>query len=285
MTPATARARLRTPVRTLFRRLIAVLAGLTLLSGGTPAVAEPVAADPSVAAAPSRDRARMNQRVFDRVWSEVQREYYDPALHGIDWRAARAAFRPGALAARDDHAGAAPPAAVRRQDRMRERRAVMGLTLFPQDDGRYRIEHVRAGSAAEAAGIGPGWTLELIDGQGWGPEVDVVADRPLTLDLTDDPGQARTVRLTPRLMNPTPAFTVDRTRPGVVVLRIEGFEAGLGRWLGAQIAALHADEAVLLDLRGNPGGLLIEADAVLSCFLPREQVWATRTARSGRAAR
>src|SRR5690606_16332132 len=40
---------------------------------------------------------------------------------------------------------------------------------------------------------------------------------------------------------------------------------------------------VVLDLRGNPGGRLLEADAVLSCFLPRDRVWATRTTRAGRA--
>ena len=78
-----------------------LLFGLPL---SVPAVAQPVdspVVDPVVAAAPSRDRVRLNQRVFDRVWSEVRRGYYDPTLHGVDWNAARATFRPQALAASD----------------------------------------------------------------------------------------------------------------------------------------------------------------------------------------
>ena len=51
------------------------------------------AADPEAAAvvpaaaptAPDPERARMNQRVFDRVWNEVRSQYYDPDLHGVDW--------------------------------------------------------------------------------------------------------------------------------------------------------------------------------------------------------
>lgn len=147
-----------------------LLLGLPL-SG--PAVAQPVdssVVDPAVATAPSRDRVRLNQRVFDRVWSEVRRGYYDPTLHGVDWNAARATFRPQALAASDErglyrvinamldllddgHAAASPPAAVRRQEAQFARRAVMGLTLMrgetPDD---WTVERVRPGSPAEAAG-------------------------------------------------------------------------------------------------------------------------------------
>ena len=88
----------------------------------TDAVA-PVASPPT----PDRERARMNQRVFDRVWSEVRTQYYDPGLHGVDWNAARRTWRPVALTAPDDralyralggmldllddeHAGVSPPA-------------------------------------------------------------------------------------------------------------------------------------------------------------------------------
>ena len=284
----------------LFRRLVPAILGLTLL-GVAPAEAgtraEPAA---GVAGAPTRDRLRMNQRVFDRVWTEVQREYYDPALHGLDWRAQRDLYRPRALAARDDrelyaaldgmlnllddaHAGAAPPAVVRRQDRLRERRPVMGLTLYPEDDGVYRIERVRAGSPAAEARIGIGWRLETLNGASWSPEVDVVDGQPVSLRFLDQAGLPRDITLTPRQMEPQPAFTADRSRPGVLVLRVEGFEAGLGRWMGAQLADLPAETDVVLDLRANPGGLLMEADAVLSCFLPRDLSWATRTSRTGRA--
>jgi carboxyl-terminal processing protease len=251
------------------------------------------------AAAPDRDRTRMNQRVFDRVWSEVRGQYYDPRLHGVDWNAARRDYRPRALAAADDralygvlgemlalldddHAGVAPPAVARRQDRLRDRRAAIGLSLRPDpvSPGDYLVEAVRVGSPAEAAGVAEGWRLSTGEG-GWSPEQDVLEGRPVRLAFSDETGAARPLELTPVVMEPQPAFVARHERPGVVVLRVEGFEPGLGRWMGAELASLSPDIDVVIDLRGNPGGRLMEAEAVLSCFLPRDQAWATRTARSG----
>lgn len=273
------------------------------------ALAGPAAADPALAnttgsamaVVTDPARARMNGRVFDRVWSEVRSQYYDPALHGIDWNAARREYRPQAMVAGNDrqlyrvldqmldllddkHAGAAPPAVARRQDAQRQRRPVMGVTLFPEDGGGYRIERVRAGSPAEQAGVAVGWRLPASDDAGWTPENDVVDGQPITVRFLDLTGSPRDIILTPREMDPLPAFVADHSRPDVLVLRIEGFEAGLGRWMGAQLADLPPETDVVLDLRANPGGLLMEADAVLSCFLPERLAWATRTSRSGRAA-
>ncbi|KIC60591.1 peptidase S41 [Brevundimonas nasdae] len=277
-----------------------MLLGLPL---SVPAVAQPVdapAVDPVVAAAPSRDRARLNQRVFDRVWSEVRRGYYDPSLHGVDWNAARATFRPQALAASDErglyrvinamldllddgHAAASPPAAVRRQEAQFARRAVMGLTLMrgetPDD---WSVERVRPGSPAEAAGVQMGWALNSVDGKPWGPDVETYDGVPVQLVLTDDAGQRREIALTPRVMEAIEPFTADTSRPGVLVLRVEQFDKGLGAWMGSELEGLPPDVDVVLDLRGNPGGRLMEAESVLTCFLPRDQVWATRTGRSGR---
>ena len=272
-------------------------------------VAAPVrAADPETAAAapaaaravPDRERARMNQRVFDRVWSEVRTQYYDPDLHGVDWNEARRAWRPVALNAPDDralyralgemldlldddHAGVAPPAVARRQDALRRRRAAIGVSLRPEPSGEgYVIEQVRPGSPAAEAGVVAGWRLIAGEGALWTPEQDIAEGRPVTLALVDGDGAARPLTLTPRMMEPAPAFVADRSRPGVLVLTVDGFELGLGRWMGEQLEELPPETDVVIDLRGNPGGRLAEADAVLSCFLPRDRPWAARTGRSGR---
>ena len=266
--------------------------------------ADPVAAaTPTPAAAtgaPDAERARMNQRVFDRVWLEVRSQYYDPDLHGVDWNAARRTWRPVALAAPDDrtlyralgdmldlldddHAGAAPPAVARRQETLRQRRAAIGVSLRPEPSGDvYLIEQVRPGSPAAEAGVAVGWRLVTGEGALWTPEQDIAEGRAVTLSLIDGEGAARPLTLTPRMMEPTPAFAADRSRPGVLVLTVDGFELGLGRWMGEQLVDLPPETDVVIDLRGNPGGRLAEADAVLSCFLPRDRLWAARTGRSGR---
>lgn len=289
----------------LLTRLAPAFAVLAF-AGAASAFAEPSAVVPLDAATPQSSvpviapqRMRMNERVFDRVWTSVSRSYYDPKLHGVDWAAARADYRPQALTAADDtalyrvldqmlgllddrHARALSPAAVRRQDDQRRRRAVLGLTLDPDRDDGYRIERVRAGSPAETAGVQVGWRLER-GARGWSPDMDLRDGVPITLDFTDEAGAARPLELVPRLMDPLPPFVADASRPGVLVLRVEGFEPGLGDWMGARLAEVSPETEVVVDLRANPGGLLREADAVLSCFLPARTTWAVRTARSGRA--
>jgi len=283
---------------------------LLLATGGVSAAPQTTVADGPPAAArlsdiirtpPSPDRARMNERVFDRVWIEVKRSYYDPHLHGLDWDGARARFRPQALAATDErglyrvlndmlrllddgHANASAPAAVRRQDSQFERRAVMGLTLMAAEERDvWSVERVRAGSPAEDAGIEVGWRLNQVDGQPWAPDLEVFEGRTVQLSMTDDAGAPRSIALTPRVMEGIDPFTADRSRPGVLVLRIEQFDAGLGRWVGHELDGLPPGVGVVLDLRANPGGRLAEAESLLTCFLPRGQVWATRTGRRGRA--
>jgi len=292
--------------RRLFDRLtVSAAMSLALFAApalaGDPATASAAPSPISAGAPPSRERVRMNQQVFDHVWNEVRREYYDPHLHGVDWSAARRTWRPVALTAPDDrtlyrslremlnlldddHAGAAPPAVARRQDQLRQRRAIVGLSLRAdrEDQDSYVVEQVREGSPADEAGVGVGWRLIADGALGWTPEQDVIEGRPLTLTLIDDEGAARPTVLNPRVMEPRPAFVADRSRPNVLVLRVEAFDQGLGRWMGQQLADLAPDTDVILDLRGNPGGRLMEADAVLSCFLPGNRTWATRTSRNGR---
>lgn len=295
--------------RLLVRLTGSAAIGLALIAAPAFARDPAPAAPPSEAAAeaaapvqPSRERIRMNQRVFDRVWSEVRSQYYDPGLHGVDWNAARRTYRPRALAAADDralyrvlgdmlalldddHAGASAPAVARRLDAARGPRAVIGVTLRPEPaaTGVYVIDRIREGSPAEAAGVAEGWRLDTTAPGAWFPELDVVEGQSVTLTFVDPDGARRILAVTPRVMPPRPSFTADLSRPGVAVLRIDAFDLGLGDWVGRQLAALPSDTDVVLDLRGNPGGRLLEADAVLSCFLPRDLAWATRTTRAGRA--
>ena len=70
--------------------------------------------------------------------------------------------------------------------------------------------------------------------------------------------------------------------PGVAYLKIFGFSQGAGRSLRQSIEALSHDgtiKSAILDLRGNPGGLIIEAASVGGIFLPSRTVLARITER------
>ncbi len=63
---------------------------------------------------------------------------------------------------------------------------------------------------------------------------------------------------------------------GVAYAKIKGFQRGTGAELAAFVAGLRDDNrGLVLDLRGNPGGLLEEAVAVVSVFVDRGVVVST----------
>ncbi len=66
-------------------------------------------------------------------------------------------------------------------------------------------------------------------------------------------------------------------QPGVAYLRVFEFSQSAGRNLRAALERLTAEgtiRSVILDLRGNPGGLIVEAASVGSIFLPSRTVLA-----------
>jgi carboxyl-terminal processing protease len=165
------------------------------------------------------------------------------------------------------------------QGRLNGRYSGVGLwlgTSSPDDTGKgaVHVASVQPGSAAEHAGVRVGDVIEAIDGravQGW--SVTKVAAA-----LRGGPGSA--VRLTVRRgatahehrLVRRPVHTGDVTvtaRPGdVLMIRITAFTRDAGAQVRAALRtpARHAG-GVILDLRGNPGGLLEEAVETASAFL------------------
>lgn len=70
-------------------------------------------------------------------------------------------------------------------------------------------------------------------------------------------------------------MTVDHPRAGVVRIAVHGFTAGVAEQVRT---AVQGARGVLLDLRGNSGGLVDEAAATAALFLdggPVARTWST----------
>ncbi|WP_324784163.1 S41 family peptidase [Streptomyces sp. H51] len=154
----------------------------------------------------------------------------------------------------------------------------VGLWARRERDGRVEVTRVRPGSPAAAAGIRKGDRLRSVDGRKVDglPVTEVVA--LLRGDATDAPAGTtvtlglqrgtrawyETVR---RASLSTDSVTVHRLAGGVTVLRVDAFTRGSGDAVRTAVRQAPADAGVILDLRGNSGGLVSEAVTAASAFL------------------
>ena len=78
----------------------------------------------------------------------------------------------------------------------------------------------------------------------------------------------------------TPTVTVERD-DNVAIFHVSSFNSGTAQALGDAIARMRADlgkqwKGIVLDLRGNPGGLLEQATGVAALFIDHGQIVSTR---------
>ncbi|MDW8256579.1 MAG: S41 family peptidase [Acidobacteriota bacterium] len=191
----------------------------------------------------------------------------------------------GMLAALDPHSNYLTPReyADLRQEQESEFFGI-GVTIN-QRRGRVYVISVTPGTPADRAGLRYGDAILAVDGrsaEGWSTQEvarRVRGERGTTVELTvERAGEA--TPLTFRIARaPIPLPTIRTAfviRPGVGYLGLTGgFQSTTTEELDEQLRRLKAQgvKALLLDLRGNPGGLLDQAVGVASRFLrPGETV-------------
>jgi len=157
-----------------------------------------------------------------------------------------------------------------------ERYSGVGLTLWPVAGG-LGVAAVPPGPAREA-GLHPGDTILSIDGRtaaglGFDEALGRILGPPGTsVALRVRRGsEVRSVRLVRRrLAAPQIQFRlIEVSGRRVAYLRLASFRSGAAAAMTTLLRRLERDRAsaVVLDLRGNPGGLLSQAVAVSSLFL------------------
>jgi carboxyl-terminal processing protease len=154
----------------------------------------------------------------------------------------------------------------------------VGLWARRERDGRIEVTRVQSGSPAAAAGIRQGDRLRSVDGHrvDGRPVTEVVS--LLRGDATDAPagttvalGVERGTRAWSETLRrarlSTDSVTVRELPGGVTVIKVASFTKGSGDLVRTAVAEAPTEAGVVLDLRGNSGGLVTEAVTAASAFL------------------
>ncbi|MFE2044858.1 S41 family peptidase, partial [Streptomyces sp. NPDC059477] len=154
----------------------------------------------------------------------------------------------------------------------------VGVSARRERDGRIEVTEVSTGSPAASAGIRAGDRLVSVDGQSVAglPVTEVVS---LLRGDAQDAAVGTTVRLglergtraweqiLHRAKLSTDPVTVSELPGGVTVIKVVAFTKGSGDAVRDAVRQAPDGTGVVLDLRGNSGGLVTEAVTAASAFL------------------
>lgn len=222
----------------------------------------------------------------------VESRYVEP-LHDRDARELFDAAMEGYVGGLDPFSAYVPPSERRTLDR-ETKGSFGGIGVIVASVPRgLRVSAVRRGGPAHAAGVAPGDVIERVDGasltgRDFAVRVAAIQGDPGTeavLTLARGDGPAHDVRVVRALV---PVDTV----PGVAVLpgavpvgyvRIEQFSEGTGAAAREAVASLlrSGARAMVLDLRGNLGGVVTAAVEVAGLFLPDDAAVCVTRRRTG----
>ncbi len=224
--------------------------------------------------------------LFGNIFERIRNQYVEP----VDTQKLIEAAINGMLTSLDPHSSYLPPAAFDdMQVQTRGEFGGLGIEVT-QQDGFIKVVSPMDDTPAAAAGIKPGDFITHVNGESvQGLTLDKAVDLmrgPIGSEIiitvvregTEKPFDVSIIRDTIKV-----TAVRARTIGNVIVLRITtfndqtfpGLEAGLKK-MADQLGGMDKVTGVVVDLRNNPGGLLVQAIKVSDAFLDKGEIVSTR---------
>jgi carboxyl-terminal processing protease len=153
----------------------------------------------------------------------------------------------------------------------------IGVRVRAQGKALLRIVSVVAHSPASRAGLHRGDLLVAVDGLKVRGHIDTALAAlqaphrgPLRLVMKHKAGKAHVVSVRRGIVRQPAVIVHDEAKGTVRVIRITRFAEGVAQDVRR---AARGARVVVLDLRGNPGGLISEAKATVDVFLDRGRIF------------
>ena len=312
----------------IYRGLLLSLASALLASGcavidphniiGRIHVSPPLADTP----VPNVGGDAWKQAALDYVWNTVNEKYYDAALNGVDWRAARTKYEPllkqsktddeywelldkmtGEL--KDSHTRVQSPKQVAQQ-RVNESHS-LGFTFLEQD-GALLVTGVSPDSDAYWAGVRAGMTVKTINSEPaltlyqrlslevrdsstrWARSRGVVRkisageiDTKVDITFARMDGSEISATIKRRAFKTTPEFTQRILPSGFGYISFSNFVGGLEGNILKAIDKMKTTPGMIVDLRNNGGGSLSMSGNLMSKFFSDKTKGAKVLTRTGKA--
>jgi carboxyl-terminal processing protease len=209
-----------------------------------------------------------------------------PVVAGLSEDQIDKALFDGITGALDRFSRYAAPETARDQRAVRDGFGGIGITL-ELSGGEFRITQVTPGEPAELAGILPDDRLVAVDGLATAgrSQSDVVHAlrgpilSPVELTVyRPNPGQRRSFRVQ-RTLVVLPTVTMSRDG-SIAVLQVASFNQNTTQQIVEDLGRLQRESGqrlrgIVLDLRGNPGGLLDQAVSLADVFISKGPIIAT----------
>jgi carboxyl-terminal processing protease len=258
------------------------------------------------------------EQIFEKVWKEIDAHYYDPEFGGVKWQDVHQRYLPLVKAAKDDkdfysivdrmtaelhdaHTRFSSP--EQWENRKKHQGVSVGFRAGYVED-KIAVLDVFPDSNAAHAGIQPGMIVTALDGQPIAERLAEAAPKvlpsstervtklrilsnvfagsletPFTASLERANGSSFDVRLARQILSTEPRVTATRLSSGFGYIRFDEFHPSLVKDFKAAVENLRTTPGLILDLRGNRGGVGATLEAMARLFFDSKTLLERRMSR------